>query len=151
MSEETEKKTPNPIATEMVFCGIRLGTGNKPKYAWAEVNEPELVGTYSKNLVNASIGNIYQIFKDGDSAYTSGKFLPRYLRQFDNKELISQWIIKAEAAKSIIEVDKMNKKSLGNNTPIDNLLRDINSISIGLNSQEKRAFLAMLVEAVRLK
>jgi hypothetical protein len=142
------------IPKEMLYQGIRIGNAGNAVYCWSYLDDIDTSYLYKKQLVNASIGNIYEISfsaEEEGSYYNTGKYIPKYLREYDDRERIIQWRIKQETAKQQLEVVKFNKKNLNKNSSMDDLLNDVRMIAIGLNTQERRAFLSLISEKLMLK
>lgn len=95
MSEETN--------VQLVYTGVRVGDGQKPLHTWARPDDLEDVVTFSRSVARgAVVGGVYEFTTPGEGQYyTGGAKAPRWVRQFDQLELVSVWEAEHRLAQAI--------------------------------------------------
>lgn len=132
-----------------VFCGIRVHQGKKV-YQWENIDENENTiksFTFSKPLVPAAVGGVFETYQTETTIVTVGEQAPRYLKQYSRKEQVTDWAILDEAAKQQLALKSINTKA-AKVKPLDDALNDIYEISQHLSRKERVALIAKISEVV---
>lgn len=140
------------VQEEWVYTGLGVDDKGKRLYGWSNIENVEKTLWFGKNLVTASVGNTYLITvkhleNDGLTVKTSGDYYPSWIRQYDNKEKVTEWAILDESTRQLFAKKSMNTKA-SKEVPLSELYDEIKKASKNLNRTERLAFIAKLSEVV---
>jgi hypothetical protein len=137
------------IPIELVFVGIRESSQGKKLYWWATLPTLKAEWVWDKNHVPASVGGVYlfQSTNNGTSVFHSGKYGPKYLRRFEDKDQVSKWAIEDEVVSQKISFKSLQTKAV-KVEPLEEALENIRLISRRLNKTERRAFFSKISEII---
>lgn len=140
------------VREEWVYAGMHVNNSGKKSYGWANVDNLNDIHWFDKNLVSASVGNMYYVYviHKGEGALsvrTSGVNMPAWFGRLDNKEKVREWAIRDEAARQTAATKSMNTKA-NKEAPLDEEFEKLRRMSAKLNTTERLALIAKLSEIV---
>jgi hypothetical protein len=107
---------PDNKVTELWVCaGQRQGRGGKMFTQWFSLDAAELGEPLNFSaMAGCRVGQVYEVHaaRDGEkvSIVTAGAEQPAWVREYEDKDLVLEWTLNEESAKSAKAIESLNKK-----------------------------------------